>query len=353
MTSPTSLAPKPFVFVLMPFDKSFKDIYKFGIRGAADDVGAYAERLDDQLFVEGMLDRIFNQISKADVIVADMTGRNPNVFYEVGYAHALGKLVVLLTQDVNDIPFDFKHRQHIVYGGEIDLLRSELAVKLQWAISEAKKGRAGSRVERFSLRLMETELHEGEDLAEAPTIKGQATSRDFILPLHIRNDGFETISAISHVYLFAEPKAAIVPVERTPPGITYDVGRIFRSSGLMTVDSGPKPLEPIKASSVDSRDGLSSQYRLKLGFPSLPPGAVEVASLHMMFREGLVSGDGTYRLRLHTASQYYDFLFKLALTFGSPTGASNSVEGEATAASSKTETQPRERKPASKSRAAS
>jgi hypothetical protein len=70
----------------MPFDSKFQDIYKFGIKGAADDVGAYAERLDDQIFAEGMLDRIFNQISKADVIVADMSGRNPNVFYEVGYA---------------------------------------------------------------------------------------------------------------------------------------------------------------------------------------------------------------------------------------------------------------------------
>src|SRR4029453_3942326 len=59
--------PKPFVFVLMPFDEKFSDIYKFGIKGAADDAGAYAERLDEQMFAEGMLQRIFNQISKADV----------------------------------------------------------------------------------------------------------------------------------------------------------------------------------------------------------------------------------------------------------------------------------------------
>src|SRR5215467_9797558 len=88
--SPTT-GPKPFVLVLMPFKKEFNDTYTFGIKGAADDVGAYAERIDEQIFSEGILDRIFNQISKADVIIADMTGRNPNVFYEVGYAHALGK----------------------------------------------------------------------------------------------------------------------------------------------------------------------------------------------------------------------------------------------------------------------
>src|SRR6266849_4602149 len=108
----SSTRPKSFVFVLMPFDSKFNDIYKFGIKGAADDVGAYAERVDEQMYICGILDRIFNQISKADVIIADMTGRNPNVFYEVGYAHALGKPVLLLTQATDDIPFDLKHRPH-------------------------------------------------------------------------------------------------------------------------------------------------------------------------------------------------------------------------------------------------
>ena len=118
-----STAPKPFVFVLMPLDEEFDDIYKFGIKGASEDGGAYAERVDEQIFTEGILERIFNQINKADIIVADMTGRNANVFYEVGYAHALGKIVLLLTQNADDIPFDLKHKQHIVYAGKIKTLK--------------------------------------------------------------------------------------------------------------------------------------------------------------------------------------------------------------------------------------
>ncbi len=102
-----STAPKPFIFVLMPFDEKFDNIY-YGIKEAAEDAGAYAERVDKQIFTEGILDRIFNQISKADVIVAEMTGRNANVFYEVGYAHALNKIVLLLTQKKDDIPFDLE-----------------------------------------------------------------------------------------------------------------------------------------------------------------------------------------------------------------------------------------------------
>ncbi len=54
-----------------------------------------------------------------------MTGRNPNVFYEVGYAHALGKIVLLLTQNAEDIPFDLKHRPHTVYAGKIETLRKD------------------------------------------------------------------------------------------------------------------------------------------------------------------------------------------------------------------------------------
>ena len=96
---------KPFAFVLMPFDDAFDDIYKLGIQATATECGVVAERVDEQTFSETILERIYRQIENADFIIADMTRRNPNVFYEVGYAHARGKLCTLLTQSVDDIPF--------------------------------------------------------------------------------------------------------------------------------------------------------------------------------------------------------------------------------------------------------
>jgi len=126
--------PKAFVFVLMPFDESFRDVYEVGIKAACKDAGAYCERVDEQIFVESILERVYNQIAKADVIVAEMTGRNPNVFYEVGYAHALGKQVILLTQNSEDIPFDLKHYPHIIYGGKIAALKSQLEARVHWCI---------------------------------------------------------------------------------------------------------------------------------------------------------------------------------------------------------------------------
>lgn len=92
-------APKKFVFVLMPFHDRFEDVYKVGIKPACRDAGAYCERVDEQIFDKDVLEQIYNQIAKADLIVADMTDQNPNVFYEVGYAHALYKKVIFIDSE--------------------------------------------------------------------------------------------------------------------------------------------------------------------------------------------------------------------------------------------------------------
>ena len=125
-----------FAFVLMPFDHKFDDIYKLGIKETASQLGIIAERVDEQIFQEGILERIYRQIESADIIVADMSGQNPNVFYEVGYAHAKEKLCVLMTKNADDIPFDLKHHRHIVYGESIQNLRENLTEELAWAKNE-------------------------------------------------------------------------------------------------------------------------------------------------------------------------------------------------------------------------
>lgn len=123
----------------MPFDNEFDDIYKLGIKATCEDLNTYCERVDEQIFEENILDRIYNQISKADIVIADLTGKNPNVFYETGYAHALGKKVVLLTQKAQDIPFDLKHYSHIIYDGKILKLKKELNKRIDWFIKHPNK----------------------------------------------------------------------------------------------------------------------------------------------------------------------------------------------------------------------
>lgn len=321
--TPESTLPKPFVFVLIPFDKAFDDIYKFGIKGAADDVGAYAEKLDEQIFSEGMLDRIFNQISKADVVVADMTGKNANVFYEVGYAHALGKIVILLTKNSDDIPFDLKHRRHIVYSGSIDTLRQELAITLQWAISESsKKKQKPENTELFSLRIFATPVPRVGQREQAPVVAElMGSGREFFLPIQLRNDSIETTSEITHVYLFSKSNSFIVPVEKN---MTYvdnmnPVKQLAAgSTPFFYTYEQTQPLPGFAASPIDSQDGLDMQYRLRLTFPALPPGAVEIAIIHLMSTGEHDTTDAVFRIRLHSSSQYHDYPFRLKVQYQKP-----------------------------------
>jgi hypothetical protein len=155
--------PRPFVFVLMPFDPSFDDTYQIGIKQACDAAGAYSQRVDEQIYLENTLERIYNQIAKADIIVSDMTERNVNVFYETGYAHALGKQVILLTQNADDIPFDLKQYPHIVYEGSIVKLKTELK---KWVRHLIKRPGPKQPVPAEAL-----EYHlEGVNLSAIPTV---------------------------------------------------------------------------------------------------------------------------------------------------------------------------------------
>jgi hypothetical protein len=106
---------KPFVFVLMPFREEHFAIYERTIKPTLESINCHVEHAKDAHTVERIVDTIFTQISRAQFIVADTTGKNPNVFYEIGYAHALGKKVILLVQDSQDIPFDISGLRHIRY----------------------------------------------------------------------------------------------------------------------------------------------------------------------------------------------------------------------------------------------
>jgi hypothetical protein len=82
-----------------------------------------------------------------------MTGRNPNVFYEAGYAHAKDKLCTLLTQSTDDIPFDLKHHRHIVYDGSIQTLKAKLKPEIEWLKAEAAK----QKTQPFTIELRSAE----------------------------------------------------------------------------------------------------------------------------------------------------------------------------------------------------
>lgn len=195
-----STSPRPFAFVLMPFAAGYDDVYHVAIRAACEEAGAYAERVDQQIFSGNILERVFNQIAKADLIVADMSERNANVFYEVGYAHALGKTTILLTRRADDIPFDLQQYPHIVYGDSLTRLKGELVRSVRWHL-ENPRGTATAAPE-ILVRA------NGIELRDAPTV--QATRRgaenSIRLELTFKNQSSRSIRRIAFQAGLMTPK---------------------------------------------------------------------------------------------------------------------------------------------------
>lgn len=105
----------PQIFVLMPFAQELTPVYEDHIKKVVSSMGRKVARADDFFTTESIIGDIWSAIFHALVVVADCTGRNPNVFYEIGIAHTLGRDTILLTQSQEDVPFDLRHLRIIQY----------------------------------------------------------------------------------------------------------------------------------------------------------------------------------------------------------------------------------------------
>src|SRR5437867_1779166 len=85
------------------------------INAACVAAGLRSLRADDIWEESTVIQDIFNLLLRARIVVVDFTGRNPNVMYETGIAHTLGKLVVPVSQSLSDVPFDMAHHRCLKY----------------------------------------------------------------------------------------------------------------------------------------------------------------------------------------------------------------------------------------------
>lgn len=141
-------------FVLCPFSEPFNTIYSDHIRPSIESVEMVSIRADDIFGVQPIIEDIWEQINTSFVIIADITGRNPNVLYEVGLAHTIGKPTILITQNIEDIPFDLRHHRFIKYEYtprgckelEMALIKTIESIKHVKNINDARKSlRSGMR----------------------------------------------------------------------------------------------------------------------------------------------------------------------------------------------------------------
>jgi hypothetical protein len=129
-------------FIIMPFTDKLNPIYDSIIKPVIKDLNLECLRADEIFTSKPIIEDIWKSIKKARFLIADLTERNPNVFYELGLAHALNKDVILLTQDIDDVPFDLRHFRIIVYQDSIsgsDKLKSTLKDFINEKINGKKK----------------------------------------------------------------------------------------------------------------------------------------------------------------------------------------------------------------------
>jgi hypothetical protein len=117
---------------MMPFDMKLDRVYET-LKQAGEAVGFRCRRADDIWENASIIQDVVSIIDRSKVVICDCSGRNPNVFYEIGVAHTLGREVILITQSESDIPFDLRHLRFLQYLNNtegLSKLRAQLQAKL-------------------------------------------------------------------------------------------------------------------------------------------------------------------------------------------------------------------------------
>jgi nucleoside 2-deoxyribosyltransferase len=104
----------------MPFTASLNFVYEV-IRDVVDSERLECHRVDESGISTPIVDDIKRWLANADLVIADLTGKNPNVYYEVGFAHAIGKKVILIAQSFEDLSLDVRFIRAFVYTTPEDL----------------------------------------------------------------------------------------------------------------------------------------------------------------------------------------------------------------------------------------
>lgn len=122
------LIERDFVFVLTPFHSKFDGVYD-EIKNVCDKADIRCVRGDEQNFKGDIFSHVLRNIVQAKVVIANLSGRNPNVLYELGIAHALDKTTILISNAIDELPADIKSKRIVVYKDTGDL-ESRLPVEL-------------------------------------------------------------------------------------------------------------------------------------------------------------------------------------------------------------------------------
>lgn len=126
-------------FIIMPFEGWFNTYYEEIYIPAIEAAGMKPTRADDLYRPGNIVNDIWNYTKSADIILADLTSKNPNVFYELGLAHAITKPAVLITASIDDVPFDLRSLRVLVYDINLPNWGEKLKNEITKALTETLK----------------------------------------------------------------------------------------------------------------------------------------------------------------------------------------------------------------------
>lgn len=129
------------VFMIMPFAPEFDPVYQKIVAPTVAELGLSIKRGDDPFSKHEIIHEIWSMLNACKLVIADCTGRNPNVFYELGLAHTIGKPVIMLTQNLVELPFDVRNRRAIEYDTtfhKIDNLKQQLSIAIRSILPKPK-----------------------------------------------------------------------------------------------------------------------------------------------------------------------------------------------------------------------
>lgn len=136
-------------FTIMPFGGWFNSYYETVFQPAITATGLTPRRADDLFKPSPIINDIWELTQEAKIILADMTDSNPNVFYELGLAHALSKPAILVTQSMDYVPFDLQNLRTIVYNKDDPAWGQRLSSNIESAIREVLEAPAQSVLPTF------------------------------------------------------------------------------------------------------------------------------------------------------------------------------------------------------------
>jgi SIR2-like domain/Domain of unknown function (DUF4145) len=143
-------------FVLMPFGEPFDTVYRKVVKPKIIEAGLTPLRADEMFTPGSIMEQIRSAIQQSRICIADLTGRNPNVLYELGIAQAIGKPTVLMTQDISDVPFDVAHYRMITYDPKdiknLNRVQKELSITLQNVLGQDRLDEASNLIQNGMLR---------------------------------------------------------------------------------------------------------------------------------------------------------------------------------------------------------